>query len=159
MKAGNNTGSLFATALFTLTAGLLLSWGVQQAAKPQPSANPFWQVLDWAFPWVWGLMYAFMGWGLGLICLQPPSRLRLRALLVFLGQFLLHLLWIYLFTVRHNTDWSLVLMIVLWVTVLYTVLLFGKLAPRAAWCLLPYLGWLSILAIQNAILLRMAQGF
>lgn len=161
MKAGSNTGKLFTGALLMMAAGLLLSWCIRQTAGTvyPPTVNPFWQVLDWAFPWVWGLIYGCMGWGLGLVLLQAPSRLRIQALLVFCGQFLLHLLWIYLFTGLHITDWTLLLMIVLWVSVLYTVPLFGKLTPRAAWCLLPYLGWLSILAIQNAILLRMAQGF
>ena len=49
--------------------------------------------------------------------------------------------------------------IVLWVAILVTMVLFFRVSPAAGWLMVPYLGWVSFAAVLNgAIMLLNRKG-
>lgn len=112
--------------------------------------NPWFAALDKpalypppiAFPVAWTLLYAMMGTALALVIAGRPSRWRGPAILAFAVQLALNLAWSPAFFAAHEITWALVIILALDVTVIATIVLFGRVSKLAAWLLAPYLAWI-----------------
>lgn len=98
---------------------------------------------------VWSILYAVMGVALALVCSAWGARWRPWAVLAFLVQFALNLVWSPVFFAMHDIRLALVLLVAIDIALLVTVWLFWKVRRSAAWLMLPYLGWVLFATVLN----------
>ena len=103
----------------------------------------------WAFGAAWTILYILMGLALAMIIHARGSRGRGIAILLFLAQLVMNLLWSPLFFRAHQVDNAFVLILLLIATVAATTLLFWRIRPAAGLLLLPYLAWLAFASVLN----------
>jgi translocator protein len=116
----------------------------------KPSFNP----PEWLFGPAWTVLYLMMAvaawlvWkrGLGV----PGVKL---ALVIFLAQLMLNVLWSILFFGLRSPLAGLVDIVLLWFAILGTIVLFFRVSTVAGILLLPYIAWVSFAAILNAAIL------
>ena len=105
---------------------------------------------NWVFGPVWTILYllmaiaAFLVWNKGLA--YPKAK---KALTLFLIQLALNAIWTPLFFGFHLILPAFIEIIILWVTILATVLAFKQISFYASILLLPYLIWISYAAVLN----------
>jgi translocator protein len=103
----------------------------------------------WAFGAAWTILYILMGLALAMIIHARGSRGRGIAILLFLAQLVMNLLWSPLFFRAHQVDNAFILILLLIATVAATTLLFWRIRPAAGLLLLPYLVWLAFASVLN----------
>ena len=122
------------------------------AALNKPSFNP----PNWIFGPVWTFLYALMAIAAWLIWRRPRTTpARLDALMVFALQLTLNFLWTPIFFHFHQLLTSVVVIALLWLAIVATIVLFGRVSRLAAALLLPYLAWVSFAAALNAAILKL----
>ena len=114
----------------------------------KPSFNP----PNWIFAPVWSALYVMMGIAAGMVWNRiETDRINVRKGLQFFAiQLALNFLWSYLFFGLHNPLLALVELIVLWLMIFETYVVFKKVDKIAGILLLPYLAWVSFAGILNA---------
>ncbi len=116
----------------------------QTVTKPPLTPPP------WAFGVVWTLLYLLMGIASYLISrTEAPREQKRRAQLVYLVQLALNFLWPLLFFNAKAYLLALLLLLLLWLAVAWTVYLFAQISKPAALLLVPYLLWLTLAAYLN----------
>ena len=110
---------------------------------------------NWVFAPVWTLLYALMAIAAWMVAGSASSPLRTVALGVFLLQLLLNYAWTWFFFRQHQLGGALIEIVLLWVAIGATTLLFQRLVPVAAALLLPYWAWVSFATILNAAFWRL----
>ena len=116
----------------------------------KPSFNP----PEWLFGPAWTVLYVVMAvaawlvWkhGLG----TPGVKL---ALAVFLVQLVLNALWSVFFFGFRSPLAGLVDIVIMWLAILGTIVLFFRVSVPAGVLLLPYIAWVSFAAVLNAAIL------
>lgn len=103
----------------------------------------------WAFGAAWTILYILMGLALAMIIYARGSRGRGIAILLFLVQLAMNLLWSPLFFRAHQVDNAFILILLLIATVAATTFLFWRIRPAAGVLLLPYLAWLAFASVLN----------
>lgn len=111
-------------------------------------AKPVWAPPDWLFAPVWSTLYVLMGVAAWLVWRAPAATLadrtsRRRGLALFVGQLVLNALWTWLFFVWRQGAAAFGEIALLWLAVAITTWYFGRVRRLAAWCLVPYLVWVS----------------
>lgn len=108
---------------------------------------------NWVFAPVWTLLYLLMGASAFLVAGKEPSRAPTKskklALLVFLVQLGLNILWSSLFFGLHSPVWALVNILVLFVAIVATIVVFRPFSRIAPWFLAPYLLWVGFATYLN----------
>jgi tryptophan-rich sensory protein len=104
---------------------------------------------------VWTLLYALMAIAAWQIWQSAASPLRTWALALFLVQLGLNFAWSLIFFRHHAIGAALVEIVLLWVAIAATTLLFSRVTPISAWLMAPYLAWVSFAAILNAAFWRL----
>jgi benzodiazapine receptor len=103
-----------------------------------------------AFPVVWTLLFTLLGVALYLVVRggadTGDTRLALGA---FAGQFALNLAWTPVFFGLRRPGLGLAIIVLLWVAIVCTIVLFDRVDRRAALLLVPYLAWVSFAAVLN----------
>jgi tryptophan-rich sensory protein len=128
------------------TAGGVATW---YPTLTKPPFNP----PAWVFGPVWTLLYIMMGIAAFLIWRRGLTTEGVRlALAAFVTQLALNGLWSILFFGMQAPGWALVEIILLWLAITATILLFWRVAPAAGMLLLPYLAWVSFATVLNASL-------
>lgn len=132
-QAAGLIGSLFTThAIDTWYASLVT-----------PSVSP----PNWVFAPVWTTLFTLMGIAAYLVWREGISKRRVQiALVVFVVQLILNLLWSVLFFGTHSLVGALIEVILLWGAILATIVSFATVSRLAAWLLVPYLLWVSFAA-------------
>jgi len=87
---------------------------------------------------------AYLIWQKGLN--DPAVR---TALIVFLIQLALNSLWSVVFFGWHALWLAYIVIILLWLAIIGTIVLFFPLVPLAAWLLVPYILWVSFASFLN----------
>lgn len=106
----------------------------------KPSFNP----PGFLFGPVWTLLYILMGISLYLVWMEGPARKEVRlALIAFAIQLGLNTLWSFLFFGLQSPFLGLVEIVILWISIVATVILFYRVNRTAAILLIPYLAWVS----------------
>lgn len=123
------------------------------------SAIPTWYVLlqkpsfappSWIFGPVWTILYAFLGLSLALVLQNDWKRsATLSAIKVFGLQLVLNFLWSLLFFGLKSPVLGLIDIVLLWLSILWTIVLFFRLSRWSAYLLVPYFLWVSFAAILN----------
>jgi tryptophan-rich sensory protein len=104
---------------------------------------------NWIFGPVWTLLYALMAVAAWQIWQSPASSGRTLGLTLFLAQLGLNFAWSLIFFRQHAIGAALVEVVLLWVAIGATTLLFGRVAPSAAWLMAPYWAWVTFAALLN----------
>lgn len=110
---------------------------------------------NWLFGPVWTLLYALMAVAAWQIGQSPTSPLRTWALVLFLLQLALNLGWSLIFFRLHAIGGALAEVLLLWAAIGATTLIFGRIAPSAAWLMTPYWAWVSFASLLNAAFWRL----
>ena len=143
-------------ALFVVPAVVLLGF-VSGRLGGEPAADPWFVALDKpsfyppprVFGVVWPILYAATGLAAAMVCAAWGSRYRLPAILAFLLQLVVNLVWSPVFFGEHEITLALYVILVLDAAVLVTLVLFWQVRRAAALLLLPYLGWILFATALN----------
>ena len=117
--------------------------------------KPAWTPPDWVFPVVWTVLYfmiAIAGW---LVWTGAGSQDAVLPLVVFGLQLVFNALWSALFFGLRLPGYAFADLVLLWLAILATILLFLPLHPVAAWMLLPYLLWVAFAGALNFAIWRL----
>lgn len=116
------------------------------ASLDKPSFTP----PNWVFGPAWFLLFTLMGISLYLVWQKGiKGGKEKRALYAFSAQFMLNALWSLLFFGLHSPLYGLVGIILMWVSILVTIIMFYNIDRRAACLLVPYIAWVSFAALLN----------
>ena len=104
----------------------------------------------WVFGPVWILLYIMMGIALYIVWRSSSVHAsKTMALVVFGIQLVLNALWSFAFFYLQNPKAGLIEIIILWIVILVTILLFYQIRKGAALLLLPYFLWVTFAAFLN----------
>ena len=116
------------------------------AGLAKPPFNP----PNWVFAPVWTILYAMMGLSAYLVYEKGAKRKEVRkALAVFAVQLVLNALWSIVFFGAHMIFGAAVVIVLLWVLILESIVLFSRISKTAAYLLIPYILWVSFATILN----------
>ena len=105
---------------------------------------------NWIFGPVWITLYLLMGVAAFLAWKKGLERRDVKiALSVFIVQLVLNTFWSIIFFGLQSPGWAFVEILVLWMTILLTIIIFAKISKPAAWLLVPYILWVSFAAYLN----------
>lgn len=155
MKAHPNLNLLFklviSVAIPLLVGGLsgiATARGVKEwyPALVKPSFNP----PAWVFGPVWTLLYLLMGIAAFLVWRRGWDSGPVRtALTLFLLQLILNGLWSILFFGMRSPGLAFAEIMLLWLAILATVVLFWRVTSVGGILLLPYAAWVTFAAVLN----------
>lgn len=119
------------------------TWYAQLA---KPPFNP----PNWLFGPVWAVLFALMGLSAYIIWTSSAGhKLESQAKNIFIAQFVLNILWSFIFFTMHQPLVACIEICLLWLTIVSTILHFGKISKLAAGLLVPYLLWVTFAAVLN----------
>ena len=129
-------------------AGMFTSQSVPEwyATLNRPSFNP----PNWIFGPVWTTLYILMGISFFLVWKQEESKVRNRAILIFLLQLLLNFAWSFIFFYFNMIGLALVEIVLLWISIVLMLVVFYKIKPIASYINIPYLLWVTFATVLNA---------
>ncbi len=119
--------------------------------------KPWFNPPDWVFGPVWTALYVLMGVAAYLaFCRmgEKPGETR-YALEVFGLQLALNAGWSVAFFGCRSILGGLLIIVLLWLAIAWTISLFWKLDRNASYLMLPYILWVSFAAVLNAALLAL----
>lgn len=106
----------------------------------KPSFNP----PNWVFGPVWTTLYILMGISSFLVWQKrKQTSLYDKAVVIYLVQLFLNLMWSFLFFYQQEIGWALAEIVILWTVILVNALLFYKINKIAGLLYLPYILWVS----------------
>jgi translocator protein len=117
--------------------------------------KPSWNPPNWIFGPVWTVLYATMAVAAWLVWKRGGFAVRRFALSLFLMQLLLNALWSPLFFGLRSPGLAFVDIVLLWLTVLATVVAFWKTRPVTGALLVPYLAWVTFASVLNFAIWRL----
>lgn len=120
--------------------------------------KPSWNPPSWLFAPVWTVLFVAMAVSAWLVWSRRGEADLTLALGLFGVQLALNALWSWLFFGWHRPDLAFFEAIILWFTILGTVLAFWPISPTAGTLLLPWLAWVGFAAFLNRVLWRMNPG-
>lgn len=121
------------------------------ATLSKPPFNP----PAWIFGPVWTILYLLMAIAAWRVSEAEASPARTAALTLFLVQLALNMLWSWIFFSRHAIGAALVEVIVLWVAIGVTTILFRRIDSAAAYLMVPYWAWVTFASVLNGALRRL----
>jgi tryptophan-rich sensory protein len=112
--------------------------------------KPFFTPPNFVFGPVWITLYFLMGVALFLIWQKGLKTPQVNvALMLFFIQLALNTLWSFAFFGCKDLLTSVIIIVLLWIAILFTLIDFYKLSEKAGWLLVPYLVWVTIAAALN----------
>lgn len=119
-------------------------------------AKPAWTPPDSVFAPVWTTLFVVMGIAAWLVWRQVGFNGAGRTAFVAFGlQLGLNLAWSILFFGLERPAAAFIEILLLWVAILATLLIFRRESPLAALLLAPYLGWVTFAALLNFAIWRL----
>lgn len=122
----------------------------------QGLTRPWFQPPDWAFGPAWTLIFALSGYALMRAWRAGAGRLLLGVFVLNGG---LNALWSFLFFTSRRPDWALIEIVPLWLSILAMIWLAARHDRVAAWCIAPYIAWVSFAAMLNLAIVRLNGPF
>lgn len=113
--------------------------------------KPVFNPPSWVFSPVWTLLYIMMGIAGGLVWdkIDTQSELVKKGLTFFGIQLALNALWSYLFFGLHNPLLALIEIVILWLMIYETFVIFSKVNKTAGYLFIPYLLWVTFATVLN----------
>lgn len=125
-------------SIFTTSA--IPTW---YAALQKPAFSP----PNWIFGPVWTMLYILMGIALYIVW---NNKKKSKTGLTFFGiQLALNALWSIIFFGLKSPAYAFVNIVLLWISILLTIIYFYKTSKTAAYLLIPYILWVSFAAVLN----------
>jgi translocator protein len=114
----------------------------------QTIEKPTWQPPNWLFGPVWTVLYLMMGIAFYLVWKkQAPKGIKRMAITLWIIQLVFNFLWSFIFFKKHQLDWALGEILVLWFFILLTILFFARISKLAAWLMVPYISWVTFASL------------
>ncbi|MDP2656395.1 MAG: TspO/MBR family protein [bacterium] len=112
--------------------------------------QPSFVVPNWLFGVVWPILYLLMGIAAFIVWNQRKTCKHVKlALGIFGVQLILNSLWSIIFFGMHNPGAALVEIVMLWFSILATIIAFYRVSKHTLWLLLPYILWVSFAVYLN----------
>jgi tryptophan-rich sensory protein len=128
------------------------SVGTWYAQLVKPAYTP----PNWVFGPVWSVLYLLMGVAAFLVWQSGPRESAVRiALAVFLVQLVVNVLWSAVFFGARTPLGGLAVIVMLWLAIVLTMVMFARASTAAALLLVPYLAWVSYASYLNLELYRL----
>jgi len=128
-------------SIFTVSA--IAGW---YSGLAKPALNP----PNWLFGPAWITLYTLMGIAAFLVWKKGLDKKEIKtALEIFILQLLLNAIWSVIFFGWQNPAWAFANIILLWLAILWTIMVFYKISKPAVYLLLPYIIWVSFAAYLN----------
>ncbi|WP_339613469.1 TspO/MBR family protein [uncultured Rubinisphaera sp.] len=118
-------------------------------------AKPSWNPPGWIFGPVWTTLYIMMAIAVWLVWKQAGFKAAKLPLNSFGVQLLLNVAWSWIFFGMHRPGWAFAEIIVLWLAILATTILFFKKSKIAGGLMVPYLAWVSFASVLNFTIWRL----
>lgn len=124
------------------------------ASLAKPSFNP----PSWIFGPVWTILFILMGVSFYIVWKSEARNVVKRkakriAYSVFCLQFVLNILWSFLFFYMQCPLCAFVEIILLWFVIMATIIIFWKVSKSAAYLLIPYICWVSFATLLNFMIM------
>lgn len=131
-------------SIFTVSA--IPNW---YAGLVKPALNP----PAWVFGPVWTILFVLIGISVFLIWKKGLQQKNIKiALSIFIGQLILNTLWSIIFFGLNSPGWALVDIVLLWLAIIWTILVFYKISKPATYLLVPYILWVSFAVYLNYVI-------
>jgi len=117
--------------------------------------KPAWNPPNWLFGPVWTALYVMMAFAAWFIWKRYGLAGALFPLLVFVIQMVLNAAWSWLFFGLQRPGIAFAEILVLWLAILVTTILFFRLHGVAGLLLIPYLLWVTFAAVLNFTIWRL----
>ncbi|MFR4799012.1 MAG: TspO/MBR family protein [Lentihominibacter sp.] len=101
----------------------------------------------WLFPVMWTILYILMGIASYLV--MNSSKPHGSAAAFYMIQLVFNFFWPIIFFNFELYLISFIWLVLLWILILITMILFSKISKPAAWLLLPYLLWVAFAGYLN----------
>ena len=112
--------------------------------------KPYLSPPGWVFPVVWTILYILMGIASYIVLTSNQSQYKINtALAVYLIQLAFNFVWPIIFFNAQKYLLAFVWLIVLWVLILITTVLFGNISKTAGKLMIPYLLWVTFAGYLN----------
>ncbi len=122
------------------------------AGVSKPAFNP----PNWVFAPVWTALFILMGISLYLVWNKGLQVNAVKiAVAVFAIQLILNVLWSVLFFGLKSPLYAFIEIIILWLSILFTIVLFFRISRTAGYLLVPYILWVSFAALLNFSIWRL----
>ena len=120
--------------------------------------RPGWAPPASVFGPVWTVLYAMMGVAAWLVWREGGLRARRQALPLFVLQLAVNALWSWLFFAWHQGALALVDIVLLWILIIATIVVFWRTRRLAGALLIPYLVWVSFATALNYSIWQLNPG-
>jgi len=110
--------------------------------------KPFFNPPNWIFAPVWTTLFLLMGISLYLVWINGIKKNR-NAVGIFGAQLALNVLWSLLFFYLQRPLYAFIEIVLLWVAILLTMIIFRKVNRNSALLMIPYIAWVSFAALLN----------
>lgn len=117
--------------------------------------KPSWTPPNWVFPVVWPILYIFMAIAAWLIWKEYGFDSARKELRWFILQLTLNAAWSWIFFGQQAISTALGEILLLWMAILFTTMLFRRKNKIAAYLLVPYLLWVSYAVALNFAIWQM----
>ncbi|MBI4276424.1 tryptophan-rich sensory protein [Candidatus Uhrbacteria bacterium] len=114
------------------------------ASLAKPALNP----PSWLFGPVWTTLYALMGVAAWFVW-RKNDRETKNALGIFVAQLFLNAIWSPIFFGARSLSVAFAVIVLLWTTIVATIIMFSKVSKIGAWLLVPYIIWVSVASYLN----------
>jgi translocator protein len=112
--------------------------------------KPAWNPPAYLFGPVWTTLYFLMGVSLWLVWkTNAPENYKRSAVIIFVIQLFLNFWWSLLFFKLHSPWLAFIDIVLLLISILFTIYYFSGISKLAAWLLVPYIAWVSFATILN----------
>ncbi|MBS2015203.1 MAG: tryptophan-rich sensory protein [Deltaproteobacteria bacterium] len=143
------------SVILTSTAGRIVSApGVAgwYRTLAKPSFNP----PNWVFPVAWSTLFLLMAVAFWRVLRTPPeTRLRSRAIVLFVAQLVVNVGWSVAFFGAHSPLFGLLVIVPFWLLIVVTMVTFAQIDRVAGSLLAPYVAWVAFATVLTATILRM----
>ncbi len=145
------TGLFILCILLPLSIGVIGGIATSQGLETwydtinKPSFNP----PNYLFGPVWTCLYILMGISLYLILTSKTIKNKKPALIIFSVQFILNLIWSFIFFKFHLLGWAFVEILILWISILSMIIVYYKINKTASILQIPYLLWVSFASVLS----------
>lgn len=150
-RKATTLGLWIALAFAAALIGSLFSPGDWYGSLRKPSWNP----PSWIFGPVWTALYAMMAIAAWLVWKRGGFSVQRLPLTLYLIQLTFNALWSPLFFGLKNPGLAFLDIVLLWITLLATLLAFWKARPVAGILLVPYLAWVTFAGALNFTIWQM----
>jgi len=110
---------------------------------------------DWVFPVVWTTLYIVMAVAAWLVWVEAGWYSAKQPLILFLAQLAMNVAWSAIFFNSRQPGFAFGWIVLLWLAILTTMIVFYAIKPLAGILLVPYIAWVTYASFLNFGIWRM----